>query len=180
MLFYILCTTRKCSEVFGCNLFGVTGIFFILWSDYYRNLECFHTKITYLEHTREAIVISNKNNEQHMQKVGIAHSCYEIRHPRSIFSWEGHFWPQKDLGSIFAIYLQKISQSTKYFVCYLYSYLPNVKQDHLSLIKKYTMLQWLIYPPSLPRSLQSKMTHIVMMRVKNCSLTSSISTGFLL
>ena len=29
---------------FVCSLFGVTGIFFILRSDYYKNLEYFHKK----------------------------------------------------------------------------------------------------------------------------------------
>ena len=47
-----------------------------------------------------------------MQKLGIAHSCYEILHPRPILEWVIFDPPQvkKDPGSIFFISLQKISQ----------------------------------------------------------------------
>ena len=48
-------------------------------------------KITYLWHTRVAAAISNKSNEQHMHKLGIAHSCYERLHTRPVFSWVGYF-----------------------------------------------------------------------------------------
>ena len=47
--------------------------------------------ITYLWHTWEATTISNNNMEQPMQKLGIAHSCYEILPSRLIFPWAGHF-----------------------------------------------------------------------------------------
>ena len=67
---------------------------------------------------------------------------------------------QKDLGSIFFISLQKISQSTKYFVCYLYSYYLRISRNHSSVIKKFTILQWFYIP------LGSKMTLVVLMRLR--------------
>ena len=105
----ILCTTRKCSETFCCNLFGITGIFFIFDETVTEVLSIF-TKITYLWHTRDATAISDKNNEQHMQKLGIAHSCFEMLHRRPIFSWEGNFSPapgQKSPGSILLYHYKK-------------------------------------------------------------------------
>ena len=143
MLFYIICTTRKCSEKCCCKLFGVTGIFFILWSDYYGNLEYFHKKIWLICCTLEKPQLFLIKNEQHMQKLGITHSCYEMLLPRPIFSWAG----QKDPGSIFFVTLQKISKSTKYFVCNLRSYYLRINRNHSSVIKNNTILQWFIYHP---------------------------------
>ena len=95
-------------------------------------------KITYLWHTREATAISDKNNEQHMQELEIKHSCCEILHPRPIFSWG---WAIFDLSGskkswqYFFIFLQTISQSTKYVVCYVYSYYLRINRNHSSVIK---------------------------------------------
>ena len=46
-----------------------------------------------------------------------------------------------------SLYLnKKIIQLTRYFVCYLYSYYLKIKRNHLSMTKKYTILQWLYTP----------------------------------
>ena len=75
-----------------------------------------------------------------MNNTDTAHSCYEILHTKSNFPLGGT-WVELSL------YLNKnITQLTRYFVCYLYSYYLKIKRNHLSVIKKYTILQWFIYP----------------------------------
>ena len=112
----------------------------------------FSQEFTYLWHTRETITISDESNKQHMQKFWLAHSCYKMLQLGQFSHGRVIFLPalvKKDPGSIFLISLEKISQSTKYFVCYLYSYYLRINR---SLI--------IVYIPPI-----SKMTCVVLMRV---------------
>ena len=52
-----------------------------------------------------------------------------------------------DPGSIFFISLPKITQLTQYFVCCLQSHYLRINRNHSSMIKRYTILQWLIHTP---------------------------------
>ena len=93
-------------------------------------------KITYLWHTWVATAIFDKNHEQHR------HSTFLL--------WNTSHKSNFPLGGTWvelSLYLnKKITQLTRYFVCYLYSYYLKIKRNHLSVIKKYTILQWFIYP----------------------------------
>ena len=84
--------------LFGCISGGISALFCAkfhthkLSYSYYRNLN-YLKKSTYLWHITVATAVSNINNQQLIKKLGLVHSCSEILHPRSIFSWPGQFWP---------------------------------------------------------------------------------------
>ena len=130
-------------------------VYFSYFDQTVTEISIIFKKITYMCYTRVAKAMLDKNHEQHRQKVGIAHSCHEILHLRAIdFSWAGHLSPPRvslDPNSIFFISLQKITQWARYFVCYSYSYHLRINGNHLSMIKKYTISQWFIYPPGQKR-----------------------------
>ena len=93
-------------------------------------------KITYLWHTLVATAILIKI----MNNTDTAHSCCEILHTKSNFPLGGT-WVELSL------YLnKKITQLTRHFVCYLYSYYLKIKRNHLSVIKKYTISYGLYTP----------------------------------
>ena len=168
MLFYTLCTTRKCNEIFCDSLFRVVGIFFILWSDCYKNLKTFNENYLFW-HTRVTTVIFYKNHEQQGQNVGITHSCHEILHLRTISPG----WVILDPGSIFFISLQKITQLIRYFVCYSYSYCLRINRNHWSVIKN-TQCYNGLYTPG------SKRNHVVLMRVNNViNITNVVQCSYI-
>ena len=58
-------------------------------------------------------------------------------------------------------------------MCYLYSYYLRINRNHSSVIKKYTILQWFIYPPPHPTPKHTHThpseinDHVVLMRVNS-------------
>ena len=53
---------------------------------------------------------------------------------------------QHNLHQFTVISLPEVTQSTKYVVSYLYLYCLRIYRNHSSVIKEYTIVQWLIYP----------------------------------
>ena len=104
---------------------------------------------------RVATAVSDKNNGQHIRKFGMAHSCYEILHPRFISPRQVNF----DQGSIFFVSLPKLSQSTQYFVCCLHSHYLRINRNHSSL-KDTQFYNTMVYTPP-----GSTLTHVVLIRV---------------
>ena len=98
----------------------------------------FHFKPRVLQYTMVATAISDESNEQHIEKTGMAHSCYKVLHPRSILFCADHFLPAR-YTSIRYIF-RKSNWSTKYFVFYLYTCCLRINRNQLSVIKKCTIL----------------------------------------